>query len=51
MKSLYNYLAGKLKADSSWIWLSKRKPYEIMPVVVVITICYGVCVAENTDGI
>lgn len=35
---LWGIFVRHVYADSSWIWLSKRKPYEIMPVVVVITI-------------
>lgn len=41
---LWGMTERRVYADSSWIWLSKRQPYEIMPVVAVITILIEVLI-------
>lgn len=35
---LWGFLGREVYADSSWIWLSERRPYELLPIAVVMTI-------------
>lgn len=35
---LWGFLQKEAYADSSWLWLSQKRPYELMPIAIVMTI-------------